>query len=153
MENEIKNVRLSFCCKEDWSRFKNIDERTRFCQSCKHRVVDFTNATQSDFDQAMNSGEKVCGRFKRSQMSEAFLKLAAASVVAAASSALVNCTTEKSVEPQVPVLTTPFEPHEHELMGDVLVGVIAIPNKYDSTHLWLVPKIIPDPPKHETDNQ
>src|SRR5260221_10600512 len=100
MENASNNVRLSFCCPEDWSRFKSIDERTRFCQSCKHQVVDFTNATQSDFDRAMNSGGKACGRFKRSQMNEAFLKLAAAAVVAAASTALVNCTTEKSVEPQ-----------------------------------------------------
>ncbi|MBI1770731.1 MAG: hypothetical protein HY015_00375 [Bacteroidetes bacterium] len=150
---EIKNVRLSFCCQEDWKSFKSIDERTRFCQSCKHQVVDFTNGTQSDFDLAMNSGKKVCGRFKRSQMNEAFLKLAAATVVAAASTALVNCTSEKSVEAQAPVQTIPFEPFDGELKGEVVLGMPAIPNKYDSTHLWVVPKIIPDSPKQKTGNQ
>ncbi|MGC3947448.1 MAG: hypothetical protein QM762_23525 [Chryseolinea sp.] len=79
MENDITNVTLSFCCKEDWNLFKTIDERSRFCATCKHRVVDFTNATASDFDHEKKSGP-LCGRFKRSQLSAAFLLSLAAGV-------------------------------------------------------------------------
>jgi len=152
MKNEIKNVNLSFCCKEDWSSFKSIDERTRFCQSCKHQVVDFTKATQSDFDEAMNAGKKVCGRFKRSQMSETFLKLAAAVTVAASSAALTNCAKEKSIEPQAPVQTITTETVDEELMGDIVVGITEIPPQFDSTSLRIIPKIIPDSLKQKAGN-
>jgi hypothetical protein len=101
MRTEIKNVSLSFCCKEDWNSFTSIDERTRFCASCKNKVVDFTNATESDYNRAINSGEKICGRFKQSQLSESFLKMAAASFVVAVSATSIACDENKNVGPQI----------------------------------------------------
>ena len=152
MENEIRDVRLSFCCREDWDSFKSIDERTRFCQLCKNQVVDFTNATQSDFNVAMGSGKKICGRFKRSQMNEAFLKLAAASMMTVVSAGLVNCTDGKGVEPQVPrVQSIPFESFE-EVKGEIVMGMPP-PHINDSTHLWVVPKIVPDVSEAETNKR
>lgn len=137
MENEIRNVRLSYCCKKDWNSFTRIDERTRHCDSCQHEVVDFTEATQSEFDQAMNSGKKVCGRFKQSQMNESFLKLAAASLVVAASA---SCSQEKSEPP--PRLTNTYESQNSR----ILMGIPPPPhNINDSTNLFVIPKIIPDP--------
>jgi hypothetical protein len=97
METEIKNVRLSVCCSEDWRGFKVISERSRFCGTCRHEVVDFTNATQEEFDHALKSGKKVCGRFKTSQMNDSFLKLAAASLLIASS---VSCNDRERTIPQ-----------------------------------------------------
>jgi hypothetical protein len=124
MQNEIKNTRLSFCCQEDWNGFKTVDKRTRFCSSCKHQVVDFTNASQNEFNDALNSGKSICGRFKRSQVSESFLKLAVASLAVTASVASVSCT-ENSIEPHPPLQTNPIKTVETEDTTVILMGMVA----------------------------
>ncbi len=117
MESNIKNVSLSFCCKEDWQSFPTIDERTRFCGSCKHKVIDFTNADQVALQQAFQSGHRVCGRFKSSQMNQSFLKLAAASLIVAASTSVISCAPEH-MDPQPGVPPLP-KMEDFELMGDI----------------------------------
>jgi hypothetical protein len=123
MEDKIKNVALSFCCKKDWNSFSTIDERKRFCGSCKHNVVDFTKATQKEFDDAMKSGTRVCGRFTRSQMGETFLKYAAATVVATAAALTVSCETEVVDVRPTEAVAVPVDEGEHEstLMGFVIL--------------------------------
>lgn len=140
MEKEIKNVSLSFCCKEDWNSFTSIDERTRFCGSCKHKVVDFTNANDAEFTQLLNSNQKICGRFKRSQMSESFLKMAASLVIAASTSS-ISCTHQENVTPQVPEQ----ESSEIELTGIVM----GMPILADSLQVYSTahPIIVADAPK------
>ena len=142
MENEIKNVRLSFACSEDWHKFKTIDDRTRLCGSCKCKVVDFTRATRDEFDREMNSGKKVCGRFKTSQLNESFLKVAAASLIAVSATA-VSCNRE-TMEPQG------VNDRQCSIVKTrILMGMPPVPTKNDSTHLWMLPKIIPDPELQE----
>jgi|GEM_PF-1839275 len=134
---QIKDVTLAFCCKENWNSFSSIDERTRLCGTCKHNVVDFTNASQADFQKAMQSESGVCGRFKRSQISDSFLKLAAASLMAA-SVASIGCDGENRVKPKTPrVLSSQI--HSTISPDPIVMG---IPKPPDSLHI--VPKIIPD---------
>lgn len=122
MESNIKNVSLSFCCKEDWQSFPTIDERTRFCGSCKHKVIDFTNADKVALQKAFQSRHRVCGRFKSSQMNESFLKLAAASLIVAASTSVIGCAPEQmDPQPSVPPLPTM---EEFELMDISFTGMV-----------------------------
>jgi len=118
MKDEIKNISLAFCCKEDWNQFTTLNERTRFCASCKHQVIDFTDASQMELENEFQSRERVCGRFKQSQMSDSFLKLAAAALVIATTSASMSCSDE------LPDLNSPAAPVEElaeiEFMGDIL---------------------------------
>lgn len=111
MSDEIKNIKLSLCCQEDWNGFKSMDERTRFCDHCQHRVIDFTHAKKSDLDQARQSGERVCGRFKMSQMDPSLLKYAAASIIAL--SLTSGCTEEANLP------SAPAETIDEFIMGDV----------------------------------
>lgn len=128
MENKIKNVSLSFCCKKDWNTFKTIDERKRFCDSCQHNVVDFTTATQTELDDALKSGERVCGRFTAVQLSDTFRKYAASTVVAAAAILSTSCEKPVNVKPlDPPELAVPEELpalEEHEF---VTMGIVFIP--------------------------
>jgi hypothetical protein len=121
MEEKIKNVSLSFCCKKEWNALVTVDERTRFCGSCKHKVIDFTKSSQKELDEAMKESSRVCGRFTRSQMSETFIKYAAASVVLV-SSAMVSCETEAVEVKPAEVIEFPAADEEMEiLMGDVMI--------------------------------
>src|SRR5262245_17639164 len=95
MNTNIRNVSLSFCCQEDWNTFEKIDQRSRHCGTCQHRVIDFTNATAADFAEAKKSGA-VCGRFKSSQLSAAFL------IGLAASATLGSCTESEVNQPAPP---------------------------------------------------
>jgi hypothetical protein len=78
----IKNVTLAFRCSE-----KLTGELS--CNKCCHKVVDFRNKTaaelQADIDRATRP---VCGIFKKSQLSEHFLKYAATTTFLATSLAV-----------------------------------------------------------------
>lgn len=142
MDHEIKNVNLSFCCKEDWNGFASIDDKTRFCGSCKHKVVDFTNANESEFNQLIASGEKICGRFKRSQVNDSFLL--AASIVVAASASSISCTNYDNVTPQTPKQ----EFNDTEFPEHMLMGVPVVPFSVVANSIGL-PIIVGDAPKGE----
>jgi hypothetical protein len=114
--SDIKDVSLSFCCQKDWNKFTTVDERTRFCSSCKLNVIDFTRSTQADLRTASKNGS-VCGRFKLSQMSETFLKSAAATLIIASAATAMQCS-EEPIKAEPPV-TPLVQDQEFELMGDV----------------------------------
>ena len=65
------------------------DGRNSICDKCSHCVHDFT---ESNADELINildgSSELVCGKFKKSQLGEVFLKYAASTIIATASLAL-----------------------------------------------------------------
>lgn len=119
MENGITNVSLSFCCKEDWNSFETIDERSRFCATCQHRVVDFTNATVFDFTKEKKPGS-LCGRFKRSQLNAAFLFSIAAGM------SVVSCTDgDIATSPETPRVEERILPNE-ELAEEILTGIVIL---------------------------
>lgn len=125
MNDEIKNVSLSFCCDKDWKSMRTVDEQRKFCESCKLNVIDFTKANADQFKAAMQSSSRVCGRFKRSQMSESFLKYAASVVVA--SSISMSCSpVEEPTKPEPAQIDNeiapaqPLELEEYDLVGIVI---------------------------------
>jgi DNA-binding transcriptional regulator YdaS (Cro superfamily) len=136
MEEKIKNVTLSFCCKKEWNSLATVDERTRFCRSCKHKVIDFTNSSQKELDEAMKNQVGVCGRFNRSQMSEAFVRYAAASVVAIASAVSVGCESTAVEMKPVEVNELPQLEEQRDFVGVIMydpdttiVGADSLSNK------------------------
>lgn len=128
METEIRNVSLSFCCKKDWNTFQSIDERNRFCSACQHNVVDFTKSTQAELDRALKNGERVCGRFTASQLSDRFLKYIASTAVAAASVLSAGCANTSELKPSNAVQPSPPEQIETtEEVEHFTMGVIYTP--------------------------
>lgn len=83
--SDIKNVQLGFSCP-----FKVEDmvptENGRYCSGCSKEVIDFTHKSQSELQSAISSSKTgICGSFKPSQLTDSFLKLAAATALAATS--------------------------------------------------------------------
>jgi TonB family protein len=71
----ITNASLAFNCSENVGR-------KHFCEKCRHRVIDFRNKTEIDLMQEINEAlGHVCGIFNTSQLSDTFLKYAAATVI------------------------------------------------------------------------
>lgn len=56
-------------CHEDWNAM-TLNEQGRFCGSCAKTVTDFTGMGASEIQSYLleNSGTKVCGRFKSTQL-------------------------------------------------------------------------------------
>ena len=72
----IKNVSLEFSCTE------KLGDKL-FCDKCSHSVVDFTAKTNEELQEEINKSLRpVCGIFKKSQLSDQFLKYAAATFIA-----------------------------------------------------------------------
>jgi hypothetical protein len=131
MSNAISNVQLSFCCKENWNEFKTIDERSRFCASCQHRVTDFSQASASDLASALKEGGRVCGRFHRSQVSVAFL----AGLIA--TTTLTAC--KEDAIPSLPATSAPIEAITQEEEIEVMFTGIIVSDSWP-----LEEKTLPD---------
>lgn len=96
MENQISNVCLSFQCPMPWASMQAVNSRERFCSQCHLAVMDFSNATQEELNEKLKtSSGRVCGRFKRSQMSGDYLIRMAAAV---AMTSAIACTPEPTFE-------------------------------------------------------
>ena len=73
---KIKNVTIEFACPV------SLDDKF-FCDKCSRQVVDFTSKTDKDLgEETKKSRGSVCGLFKKSQLSDQFLKYAAATFIA-----------------------------------------------------------------------
>jgi TonB family protein len=73
---EIKNVTIEFNCPHTLD--KNL-----YCSKCSHGVVDFRNKTDEELRIEIEKTKgPVCGVFKKSQLSDQFLKYAAATFIA-----------------------------------------------------------------------
>lgn len=125
MPSDIKNVKLSFAVKKIGNVLPLLMTAHGFVDHVKHHVIDFTQADQSTLENALKSEQRVCGKFKSSQMNESFLKMAAASLLIAASASTISCTKEK-VEANPTTISHRFIlEQETEIMGDVeLTGII-----------------------------
>lgn len=54
-------------CHEDWSQMTR-SEQGRFCSSCEKEVVDFTQLTRTQIANKVQSGGKLCGRYRKDQL-------------------------------------------------------------------------------------
>ncbi|MCB0699524.1 MAG: carboxypeptidase regulatory-like domain-containing protein [Chitinophagales bacterium] len=61
-------------CNEDWNKMAP-QEKGRFCDSCQRCLVDFSELSDKELYQylADNAGNKICGRFKASQLNRNIL--------------------------------------------------------------------------------
>jgi hypothetical protein len=137
MKSPIKNVELSFTCPQKWEAMVDVGNN-KYCQNCKHLVVDFTKLTQSEYDDAIkNAPGRLCGLFKSSQMNPTLLKyVAAAAAITASVLVPTSCASddplsEKQKEPPVEQI---IEEHETLFLGIMLVPD-STDNKADTTLL------------------
>lgn len=62
--------RIDEACTEDWDAMEQ-NGRGRFCQACKHDVIDATNMTKREFDEAFKaSSGNVCARFRANPLGD-----------------------------------------------------------------------------------
>ncbi|MCC4226619.1 carboxypeptidase-like regulatory domain-containing protein [Zunongwangia profunda] len=62
------SIEIPEACGENWEHM-TVSQLGKFCQVCKKEVIDFTNTTDAELLQKIKSGQKICGRFKQSQLS------------------------------------------------------------------------------------
>lgn len=132
--DEIKNISLSYACEKSWNEMKETSGG-RFCDSCQHVVHDFTNQSDCYLKKALQENKRVCGRFKRSQLSAHFLKYATATAVVAAGVS-INACMEEEINPVIPgagETTNQIDPAE--IPTEIYtVGIISIdPNEQKAT--------------------
>ncbi|HNV30813.1 MAG TPA: hypothetical protein PKJ83_16825 [Cyclobacteriaceae bacterium] len=119
MENQIKNVCLSFQCPMQWAYMQPLNDRERFCAQCHLAVTDFTNATEELLEDKLKAAPgRVCGRFNKSQMSADYLKRVATTV---AISAAIACTPEPTFESLESITPT-----DNVVVEDIIVGELEI---------------------------
>ena len=53
---------------ENWEHM-TVSQQGKFCQVCKKEVIDFTKTAEVELFEKIKNGQKICGRFKQSQLS------------------------------------------------------------------------------------
>lgn len=66
MERNLK-ITIPEPCHENWDKM-TPNENGRFCASCSKTVIDFTKKLPEEIQQYFISNEKICGRFRKSQL-------------------------------------------------------------------------------------
>jgi hypothetical protein len=113
---KIKNITLAFNCTEKLEQ--NSGDKF-FCAKCAHHITDFTSKSLEELQDAITKSTRpVCGIFKRSQLSDQFLRYAAATVIA--TSALTIPAIGQTQERTEPSVSTPHKP----VADDVLLGIV-----------------------------
>ncbi|MEO1051911.1 MAG: hypothetical protein AAFX87_14870 [Bacteroidota bacterium] len=117
--SRINNINLAFACPIKLNDLSQCDGAYH-CDQCNHKVIDFTNKSQEELNQAIaNSDTRVCGMFKGSQMSREFRKYAAVTLLASSALFGQSCSKEL-VEPMTEVTDeTPIEITEIEIEEEV----------------------------------
>tara|TARA_R110000850_G_scaffold184838_2_gene310568 strand:+ start:174 stop:1031 length:858 start_codon:yes stop_codon:yes gene_type:complete len=59
---EKKKVKISYACPIKWDAMESLDDKNKFCGSCKMKVQDFTK------DSELNTASVHCGRFRMNQV-------------------------------------------------------------------------------------
>ena len=62
------SIHIPESCNENWNKM-TTSQQGKFCQVCEKEVIDFTKTTDAELLQKIKSGQKICGRFKQSQLS------------------------------------------------------------------------------------
>ena len=62
------SIQIPVSCGENWNKM-TASQQGKFCQVCEKEVIDFTKITDAELLEKIKSGQKICGRFKQSQLS------------------------------------------------------------------------------------
>ncbi len=62
------SIHIPETCGESWEKMTS-SKQGKFCQVCEKEVIDFTKTTDAELLEKIKSGQKICGRFKQSQLS------------------------------------------------------------------------------------
>lgn len=120
--SEIRNIDLEFNCPENRNTLEQ-SENGYNCDKCSMKVIDFTNKSNEELQRIISKSlEPICGIFKRSQLSQKFMKYAAATFIATASSLSANgqdIIVKDSVEQACDHLEK-----EHEELGEFFGAII-----------------------------
>lgn len=65
----MKSIQISIPepCHEDWAKMTPKD-KGRFCDACEKVVVDMTKLTDHEIYHLVDTGKKICGRFRNDQL-------------------------------------------------------------------------------------
>ncbi len=146
MSKPITNVTLKFPRTEDWNKM-DTSSGERICSRCQHKVIDFTDMSDEEYQLHFKNEQQVCGRFKKSQLSSEFLKYAAATLIAASTIAFTAC---DPVEPPAVEITPIIE--QEDVAVEFVVGGIPEPPVLGGVGNF-VPVIVPDEIPGEDPNQ
>lgn len=134
MSTPIRNITLSFPCREDWEKFEEVPAHLaggkggRLCANCHHIVRDFRDCSMEELEENMKAGYS-CGVFRRSQLSAAFVRAAAAALAVTTVTACDINHIEPAAQENTPALTTPEPPPPPSPFDDeYIVGIIVAPD-------------------------
>ena len=75
MPEEIKNVKLSFACSENWDEMPDA-KGGKHCDKCQKKVYDFTNCKADEFIKVLaENNYSICGRFSALQIATTPIEL------------------------------------------------------------------------------
>lgn len=63
------HIKMDFVCNQKWEHMK-ASENGRFCDRCKHEVVDFTNMSMERIRAVKAKNGSVCGHFRIEQVED-----------------------------------------------------------------------------------
>jgi TonB-like protein len=125
--SDIKDVVLQFPCP---LRKESFDKNTKgyYCDKCSSEVIDFSGKSLNELRCEMEKSEKpVCGIFKKSQLSDHFIKYAAAAFFVSSTLTFQSIAQEKTkIDPDPTLRANVDEETEPTLFG-MIVEVPAQP--------------------------
>ncbi|QSE98549.1 energy transducer TonB [Fulvivirga lutea] len=120
-----KNINLEFSCPENLNSMEPTMDGFN-CNKCSKELIDFRNKSDEEIQRIISKSlNPICGVFKRSQLSHRFLKYAAATFIATATSININAQTKEldSLELEYAIdslIQTEFEDNDIPFLGIIV---------------------------------
>lgn len=117
--SKIKNINLEFSCPEQRSALIRNGEEL-ICEKCTNHVIDFTSKSNEELKSFLSQSVKpVCGIFRRRQLSQKFIRYAAAGLFVSASSLSLSANAQDIAIPDIS--PSPETDEEHtEFLGTII---------------------------------
>ena len=131
MSTPIRNVTLSFPCREEWDKFE-IVPGGRHCKNCQHVVRDFRDCSMTELQEAMKRSSHVCGVFRKDQLSPTFAKAAALALAVTSATA---CQEEIELPASNEVTVESVELSADELVEEFVTTGIVFDVPADTTNI------------------
>lgn len=122
MSNKIKGISLAFNCPYTWNSLSD-NESGKSCDSCKHKVFDFTDKDEKYLKELLKTNDFVCGRFRNNQLSKSFIKYVAPALFLTASIGF----SAHSQELNVKELCNPPEDELEQMTVGIVIEEIPVP--------------------------
>ena len=124
---DIKNIHLAFVCPLKINGLNEGDCSSYHCDQCKHSVIDFTNKTHKELQHKLEvTNSRVCGIFKREQLSNQFIKYATISLVASSSFVFQSNAQDIKIDSIIPQ-TDAQSVNNDDLVFGVIINEMAQP--------------------------